>query len=79
LQVGEGLAFLGHNFGIERLPARPQHLTPLDAARASISLRVPPVTTWRHDAPGDPRMSYLTGWTLAPVLVDTEIESGWMR
>lgn len=78
LQVGEGLAFLGHNFGIERLPARPpQHLTPLGRS-AGIDIRF----AFHQLQPGDmmlladPRLSYLTGETLAPVLVNTEIESG---
>ena len=78
LQVGEGLAFLGHNFGIERLPARPpQHITPLGRS-AGIDIRF----AFHQLQPGDmmllsdPRMSYLTGETLAPVLVNTEIESG---
>jgi hypothetical protein len=78
LQVGEGLAFLGHNFGVERLPARPpQHLTPLGRS-AGIDIRF----AFHQLQPGDmmllcdPRLSYLTGDTLNPVLVDTEIESG---
>lgn len=78
LQVGEGLAFLGHNFGIERLPARPpQHLTPLGRS-AGIDIRFAFHQLQPGDMMllGDPRMSYLTGETLAPVLVDTEIESG---
>ncbi|MBP6015418.1 MAG: hypothetical protein KA586_01770 [Candidatus Promineofilum sp.] len=78
LQVGEGLAFLGHNFGIERLPARPpQHLTPLGRS-AGIDIRFAFHQLQPGDMMllGDPRMSYLTGETLAPVLVNTEIESG---
>ena len=78
LQVGEGLAFLGHNFGVERLPARvPQHLTPLGRS-AGIDIRF----AFHRLEPGDmmllcdPRLSYLTGETLGSVLVDTEIESG---
>lgn len=78
LQVGEGLAFLGHNFGVERLPARtPQHLTPLGRS-AGIDIRF----AFHRLQPGDmmllcdPRLSYLTGDTLNSVLVDTEIESG---
>ena len=79
LQVGEGLAFLGHNFGVERLPARPpQHLTPLGRS-AGIDIRF----AFHRLQPGDmmllcdPRLSYLTGDALGSVLVDTEIESGF--
>lgn len=79
LQTGEGLAFLGHNFGVERLPARPpQHLTPLGRS-AGIDIRF----AFHRLQPGDmmllcdPRLSYLTGDTLSSVLVDTEIESGF--
>lgn len=78
LQVGEGLAFLGHNFGVERLPARqPQQITPLGRT-AGIDIRF----AYHRLQPGDmmlmcePRLSRLTGDELAPVLVDTEIESG---
>lgn len=79
LQVGEGLAFLGHNFGVERLPARaPQHLTPLGRS-AGIDIRF----AFHRLQPGDmmllcdPRLSYLTGDALGSTLVDTEIESGF--
>ncbi len=78
LQVGEGLAYVGHNFGVERLPAcPPQHLTPLGRS-AGIDIRF----AFHRLQPGDmmlfcdPRLAYLTGENLAPVLVDTEIESG---
>lgn len=78
LQVGEGLAFIGHNFGVERLPVRvPQHLTPLGRS-AGIDIRF----AYHELQPGDmmllcdPRLSYLNGESLTPVLVDTEIESG---
>lgn len=78
LQVGEGLAFLGHNFGVERLPVQPpQHLTPLGRS-AGIDIRF----AYHRLQSGDmmllagPRLAYLTGTALAPVLVNTEIESG---
>lgn len=78
LQVGEGLTFLGHNFGVERMPARlPQQITPLGRT-AGIDIRF----AYHRLQPGDmmlmcePRLSRLTGDELAPVLVDTEIESG---
>ncbi len=78
LQVGEGLAFLGHNFGVERLPAQlPKHLTPLGRT-AGIDIRFAYHRLQSGDMMllADPRLAYLTGATLAPVLVDTEIESG---
>ena len=78
LQVGEGLAFLGHNFGVERLPARPaQHLTPLGRS-AGIDIRFAYHQLQNGDMMllADPRLGHLTGAALASVLVDTEIESG---
>lgn len=78
LQVGEGLAFLGHNFGVERMPARPpDHLTPLGRS-AGIDIRFAFNQLQNGDMMllADPRLAYLTGEALAPVLVDTEIESG---
>lgn len=78
LQVGEGLAFLGHNFGVERLPVRqPQHMTPLGRS-AGIDIRFAYHRLQSGDMMllTDPRLAYLTGNTLAPVLVDTEIETG---
>jgi hypothetical protein len=78
LQVGEGLAFLGHNFGVERLPIQlPQHLTPLGRS-AGIDIRFAYHRLHNGDMMllADPRLAYLTGSTLSPVLVDTEIESG---
>lgn len=79
LQVGEGLAFLGHHFGVERLPVRlPQHLTPLGRS-AGIDIRFAYHRLQNGDMMllADPRLAYLTGTTLSPVLVDTEIESGF--
>lgn len=78
LQVGEGLAFLGHNFGVERLPVQlPQHLTPLGRS-AGIDIRFAYHRLQNGDMLllADPRLAYLTGTMLSPVLVDTEIESG---
>jgi len=78
LQVGEGLAFLGHNFGVERLPVQlPQHITPLGRT-AGIDIRFAYHRLQSGDMMllADPRLTYLTGASLAPVLVDTEIESG---
>lgn len=78
LQVGEGLAFLGHNFGVERLPVQmPRHLTPLGRS-AGIDIRFAYHRLQSGDMMllADPRLAYLTGMTLSPALVDTEIESG---
>lgn len=78
LQVGEGLAFLGHNFGIERLPARPPlHLTPLGRS-AGIDIRFAYHQLQSGDMMllCDPRLAHLSGESLNDVLVDTEIESG---
>ena len=78
LQVGEGLAFLGHNFGIERLPARPPlHLTPLGRS-AGIDIRFAYHQLQSGDMMllCDPRLAHLSGESLSGVLVDTEIESG---
>ncbi len=78
LQVGEGLAFLGHNFGVERLPVqRPQHQTPLGRS-AGIDIRFAYHRLQSGDMLllADPRLAHLTGETLAPALVDNEIESG---
>lgn len=76
VQVGESLALLGHNFGVERLPARaPERLTPLGRS-AGLDFR------YFHQRlqPGDmllladPRIAHLPSDTLSSVLVDTEIE-----
>ena len=78
LQVGEGLAFLGHNFGVERLPARPaQHLTPLGRS-AGIDIRFAYHQLQNGDMMllADPRLGHLSCAALASVLVNTEIESG---
>jgi hypothetical protein len=78
LQVGEGLAFLGHNFGIERLPvAPPRTVMPLGRS-AGLDIRFAYHRLQSGDMMllADPRLAYLTGAALAPALVDSEIESG---
>ena len=78
LQAGEGLAFLGHNFGVERLPAQqPGQVTPLGRT-AGIHVRY-----FHHRLQdgnllllADPRIANLTAETLTPALVDTDIEDG---
>lgn len=78
LQVGEGLAFLGHNFGIERLPvAPPRSVMPLGRS-VGLDIRFAYHRLQSGDMMllADPRLAYLTGAALAPALVDSEIESG---
>lgn len=78
VQAGESLAFLGHNFGVERIPARsPDHITPLGRS-SGLDFR------YYHQRllPGDmllladPRFAYLPSHALSPALVDTELELG---
>lgn len=78
LQVGEGLAFMGHNFGVERLPpTQPDHITPLGRS-VGIDIRFSFHRLQNGDMMllADPRLAWLNGESLAPVLVDTEIETG---
>lgn len=78
LQAGEALAYLGHNFGVERLPAQ-SALPPTPLGRsAGLDIRFAYHRLQIGDMllMADPRMASLNGTTLAPVLVDTEIESG---
>ncbi len=78
LQVGEGLSFLGHNFGIERLPvAPPRTVMPLGrSAGLDIRFAYHRLQTGDMMLLADPRLAYLTGAALAPALVDSEIEGG---
>ena len=78
VQAGESLALLGHNFGVERIPARvPEHITPLGRS-TGIEFR------YYHQRlqPGDlllladPRISHLPSHSLSPALVDTELDLG---
>lgn len=78
LQAGEALAFLGHNFGVERLPARkPDLITPLGRS-AGIDFRFAYNRLQIGDMMllADPRLAHLNGTTLSSVLVDSDIESG---
>jgi hypothetical protein len=78
LQAGEGLAFIGHNFGVERLPAdKPTQSTPLGRT-AGLRVRY-----YHHRLQegnilllADPRIANLTAEALAPALVDTDVEEG---
>ncbi len=78
VQSGESLALIGHNFGVERIPARvPEHVTPLGRS-TGLDFR------YYHQRlqPGDmllladPRISHLPSHSLTPALVDTELELG---
>ncbi|MCA9934298.1 MAG: hypothetical protein H6662_18370 [Ardenticatenaceae bacterium] len=78
LQIGESLAMLGHNFGIERLPARtPDHITPFGRS-AGLDIRY----SHHHLQAGDmlllvdPRLAHLPTQSFEPALVDTEVEIG---
>ncbi|MCA9874938.1 MAG: hypothetical protein KC441_14815 [Anaerolineales bacterium] len=78
LQAGEGLAFLGHNFGVERLPAQqPPQSTPLGRT-AGLNVRY-----FHHRLQdgnllllADPRVANLTAEALTPALVDSDVEDG---
>jgi hypothetical protein len=78
VQTGESLALLGHNFGVERVPARtPEHITPLGRS-SGLDFR------YFHQRllPGDmllmadPRIAHLPSHALSPALVDTELDLG---
>lgn len=78
LQTGESVALLGHNFGIERLPAHPpERVTPFGRT-AGLDIRY----SHHRLQPGDmlllldPRLAPLPTHTFNPVLVDTEVEIG---
>ncbi len=78
VQVGESLALIGRNFGVERMPShQPDRVTPLGQS-VGIDFR------YFHQRlqPGDmllladPRISHLPSHALSPALVDTELELG---
>jgi hypothetical protein len=78
LQTGEGLAMLGHNYGVERLPPqKPDRITPLGRS-AGIDIRYSHHRLETGDLLllSDPRMAHLPSQAFAPALVDTEIEVG---
>lgn len=78
VQAGEALALLGHNFGVERLPARPpDHITPMGRT-AGIDIRFFHQRLQVGDMLllADPRIAHLSTNSLAPALVDTELEYG---
>ncbi|MEZ4642904.1 MAG: hypothetical protein R3E31_09260 [Chloroflexota bacterium] len=78
LQTGESLALLGHNFGIERLPAHlPERSTPLGRT-AGLDIRYYHYRLQNGDMLllADPRLAHLLTATFEVALVDTEAEIG---
>jgi hypothetical protein len=78
VQAGEALAFLGHNFGVERIPARtPERITPLGQS-AGLEMR------YYHHRLNDgdmlllaePRMAHLPTTAFTNALVNSEVEEG---
>lgn len=74
-QTGEAFALIGHNFGIERLPASaPNRVTPMGRT-AGLDIRY--FHNWLQ--PGDilmltdPRLGILTTEALRPALIDTDV------
>lgn len=78
VQVGPALAFMGHNFGMERMPSRePDLMTPLGTL-ANIDFRFGHYRLQSGDMflMVEPRMMSLATAVLQPALVDTEVEIG---
>jgi hypothetical protein len=78
LQTGEGLAMLGHNYGVEELPPKkPDRITPLGRS-AGIDIRYSHHRLETGDLLllADPRVAHMPSQAFAPALVDTEIEVG---
>ena len=74
-QTGEAFAFVGHNFGIERLPpSPPNRVTPMGRT-AGLDIRY--FHNWLQ--PGDmllltdPRLGIITTEALSPALIDTDV------
>jgi hypothetical protein len=74
-QTGEAFAFLGHNFGIERLPqTEPSRITPMGRT-AGLDIRY--FHNWLQ--PGDmlmmtdPRLGIVATEALRPALIDTDV------
>jgi hypothetical protein len=78
VQAGEALAYLAHNFGVERLTSsQAQGIMPLGRS-AGIDIRF----AYNRLQPGDmllladPRLAHLSSATLAEALVDTDVLTG---
>lgn len=78
VQVGEALALLGHNFGVERLPAQPpDHIVPLgQSAGANMRYFHHRLESGDMLLLAEPRLARLSSTALMPALVDTEVEAG---
>jgi hypothetical protein len=77
-QVGEALALVGHNFGVERLPVKkPDRATPLGQT-AGLDVRYFHARLQTGDMLllADPRLGYLSPESTAAALVETDVESG---
>lgn len=77
-QVGEALALVGHNFGVERLPVqRPDRITPLGQT-AGLDVRYFHTRLQVADMLllADPRLDHLSPESTAAVLVEEDVESG---
>jgi hypothetical protein len=77
-QVGEALALVGHNFGVERLPPKtPDRVTPLGQT-AGLDVRYFHTRLQAGDMLllGDPRLGYLSAESTANALVESDVESG---
>ncbi len=78
IQAGESIAFLGHNYGIERLPPKlPAQMTPLGRSRG-VDIRFYHHRLQSGDVLllADPRLSYLETDEFAPALVESQVEHG---
>ncbi len=78
LQVGESITYLGHQFGIEKLPPNPPSRIMPMGRTAGLDFRF-----FHHElAEGDmllfldPRLAHLPSRIFKPALVDSEVESG---
>ncbi len=77
-QAGEAFALLGHNFGIERLPAsRPARTTPLGRT-AGLDMRY--YHNWLLSGDmlllADPRLEHMPTDSFRPILIDSDVEDG---
>lgn len=78
VQVGEALALVGHNFGMERMPAKePERITPLGRS-AGLDFRFGHFRLQPGDMLllADPEMAAVATPAFQPALVDTEVELG---
>ena len=78
LQAGETFALIGHNYGIERLPAKPpDRATPLGRS-SGLDIRYDHHRLQVGDTMllGDPRIAHLPTSAFQDALVDTPVESG---